>query len=162
MLNVFEVVDESGTPSRILCLIDALRAGIEGIDPRTIIGSIPLDASIDPDEFEPETLSLNPGFVQSITQFLNHYALNEGADELGIQARSISSGWLYLIDPRYTDEADPGPENILGAYPIDESGQIVPNSFVYNEKHRLFDNDLGVSALLRNRMFFDWLNPPAE
>lgn len=163
MLNVFEVEDDQGNRRHIVCYIDAMRAGVEGINPRTIIGDIPLEVSINPSEFRPETFRLNPGFVECVTEFLNEYALGDGAEALAEQAKSITTGWLYVVDPRFqTPDTDPGPENLIGAYAVDETGQIVPGGFLYNENHRFFDPEAGVSGLLQSQHFFDWLNPPVD
>ncbi len=47
---------------------------------------------------------------------------------------------------------------MLGAFAVDESGQIVPGSFQYNRNHVFFDQQSGVSGVLSDREFYDWLH----
>ena len=76
------------------------------------------------------------------------------------QAREITSGWLYVIDPR--DRTDPAAEpptaNVLGAFAVDDDGQVVPGSFQYNANHRMFDRTHGTSGILFDRAFYSWLH----
>ena len=161
LLNMFDVQDESGKIRHLICFLDSVRAGAEGINPKAIVGEIPVEGSVKPDEFDPKDFQLNAGFVENLTNFLNECgAISE---ELQTQARSITSGWLYLIDPRHQDpNVEPSDANTIGAFAVDDTGQIVPGSFLYNEKHRFFDPDSGMSGLLMNRDFYDWLNMPPK
>ncbi len=161
LLNLFDVQDESGKIRHLICFLDAVRAGAEGINPKAIVGEIPSDESVGPNEFDPKDFQLNAGFIESLTGFLNDCAPQSA--ELQAQARSITSGWLYLIDPRHHDpNSEPTDADTIGAFAIDDTGQIVPGSFLYNEKHRFFSTESGLSGLLMNRDFYDWLNAPAE
>jgi hypothetical protein len=81
--------------------------------------------------------------------------------EIQGQARTLPSGWLYIIDPRNTDsdEIDPPPTDLVGAFAVDDVGQVVPRSFQYNSNHALIDQDRGVTGLFSDRRFYDWLHP---
>ena len=46
----------------------------------------------------------------------------------------------------------------MGCFAVDGSGQIVPNSFMYNENHRWLEPASGVSGVLEDRRFYDWLH----
>ena len=50
------------------------------------------------------------------------------------------------------------PANVLGAFAVDDAGQVVPGSFQYNANHRMFDREFGTRALLFDRAFYDWLH----
>jgi len=161
MLNVYEIQDDTGANRRLLCLVDGVRAGAFGIDPRSIVGEIPYDAFTPTDQFEPSTFRLNPGFVESITKFMNEVA--SASPDIIEQAKAVTTGWLYIVDGRHKNREDePNTEDVVGAYAVDESGQVAPNTFVYNKEHKLFHEDTGVSGILTNADFYHWLHPAPE
>jgi len=158
LLNLFEVETE-GRRRHVVCFLDPVRAGALGIDSRAVIG----EYSPGPGgEFDLETFHLNPHFVTAFTLYMN--GVTAHASEVIDAARSERSGWLYLLDPRYRPgnaEETPG-RNLLGCFAVDDSGQIVPGSFQYNSQHVWFDPVDGVSGILRDRRFYDWLHPAPE
>ncbi len=154
LLNVFDVETEQGSKS-LLCFLDPIIAGIKGIDPRAIIG---IYNAAEGEDFNPDGFKVNPAFVESITGYMNEEAAT--SDEIVEQAKTLPQGWLYIIDPRDPHEGndDPPATNLIGAYAVDDSGQIVPGSFQYNEKHALFDRTHGVSGVLYDKTFYQWLH----
>ncbi len=154
LLNIYEI-DEDGQTRYLVCFLEPVMAGAKGIDGRSVVGEFePL-----PDgEFNPHTFQLNPEFVASLTDYMNADAIQ--AEELQRQAQESPSGWLYLIDPRHQEpSAEPPAGDVLGAFAVDDAGQVVPNSFQYNSHHLMFDPEKGPSALLMDRRFYDWLHP---
>ncbi len=153
-LNVFEVETEAG-PKSFLCFLDPVLAGIKGIDPHAIVG--PLSAATG-EEFNPDEFTVNPGFVDSFTHFMNDHAAQ--TPEIIAQAAAVASEWLYVLDPRdqAEDAEEPETVNVLGAFAVDEAGQIVPGSFQYNKNHTLFDRMHGISGILRDQQFYKWLH----
>jgi hypothetical protein len=154
LLNVYAVETENEVRS-FICFLDPILAGVKGIEPHAVIG--PYDATED-EPFDPLTFQVNPAFVDSITAYMN----NEGheSEALIAQASEIRSDWLYVLDPRDPgDGADEPPTvNVLGAFPVDDTGQIVPNSFQYNKNHRIFDVEFGTSGMLYDQKFYRWLH----
>jgi len=154
ILNVFDVETEDGTKS-LLCFLDPVIAGIKGINPRSIIG---LYGAAEGEDFNPDGFEVNPAFIEAITGYMNEEAA--GSDAIIEQAKTLPQGWLYIIDPRDPNEGqdDPPASNLLGAYAVDDSGQVVPGSFQYNENHALFDRSHGLSGLLYDKKFYHWLH----
>jgi hypothetical protein len=159
LLNLFEVADPEGEPHHIVAFVEPVRAGAEGIAARSVAGEyLPgPDGSFDAATFRP-----NPAFIEAFTAYMN--------DEVGRspslieQARGLSSGWLYVLDPRaeeVADDEDPPTGELLGAYAVDDVGQIAPRSFQYNREHLLFHPETGPSGLFRERRFYDWIHAPA-
>jgi len=97
---------------------------------------------------------------------LSGYMNEEGArnPDLLEQAAQHPGDWLYILDPRFSgaEGEEPPAGDLLGCYAVDGEGRIVPDSFLYNENHVLFDPDSGVSAVLYDRRFYDWLHPKPE
>ncbi len=157
LLNVFEVVAEEGGTRHLLAFIEAVRAGSSGIDPRSIVGEITPN---DEGGYDPTSLKLNPEFIGAFTDYMNEVqAVEPGIVE---QARSLPSGWVYIIDPRHVEEPDVNPPetDLVGAFAVDDIGQLVPQSFQYNANHALIDQERGMSGLFTDRRFYDWLHPP--
>jgi hypothetical protein len=154
LLNVFDIETENG-PTSLLCFLDPVLAGIKGIEPRSIIG---LYGAAEGEDFNPDTFEVNPAFVESITGYMNEEAAT--SKEIVEQAAALPEGWLYIIDPRDPNEGqgDPPAGNLLGAYAVDDAGQIVPNSFQYNKNHALFDRTHGLSGVLYDKKFYKWLH----
>jgi hypothetical protein len=155
LLNLFEVEHE-GSTRHVVCFLDSVLAGARGIDSRSVIGEFQPGAS---GEFDLASFRLNPEFVEAFTQYMNAEAIR--APEIVGQARDHASGWLYLVDPRAPDPAaDELPAGeLLGCFAVDSEGQLVPNSFQYNSNHLWFDPSSGVSGVLSDRGFYDWLHP---
>lgn len=159
MLNVYDVEIE-GAIRQLICFLDPIRAGQNGIDSRSIVGEFAEadDGSFDPLAFEP-----NPEFLEAFAQYMNEEAAH--TPDFIRDAAAQPGDWLYVVDPRFEEdeEADPPVEELLGCFSVDDEGRIVPMSFVYNREHRLFDPDSGMSGLLSDHDFYNWLNPvPGE
>jgi hypothetical protein len=154
LLNVYEIDTDRG-PASYLGFLDPVLAGAKGIEARAVVGEYTRGEG---DVFDPDAFRVNPAFVEAVTGYMNEEAGATAA--IAAQARSVESGWLYVIDPRdrTPDGEEPPPANVLGAFAVDDSGQVVPNSFQYNANHRMFDRDHGTSALLFDRAFYDWLH----
>jgi hypothetical protein len=155
LLNVFEVDD--GPKKRFLvCFLDGIRAGKVGIEGRCVVGEVAPDES---GEFHPDTFTLNPEFIAAFTDYMNTEAAREPS--LATQARTQPGGWLYVVDPRITDDPahEPPAEDLVGCFAVDGAGQIVPNSFQYNRQHLIFSPAAGVSGMLGDRRFYNWLHP---
>jgi hypothetical protein len=155
LLNVYEVVTD-GVRRHLVCFLDPILAGSRGIDPRSVIGEFTPGQSRG---FDRASFNLNPAFIEAFRSFMNEQpALTP---ELVEQALNHASGWLYVLDPRFRGPSgtEPGAADLLGCYAVDGTGQIVPNSFIYNENHVWFDPASGVSGVLSDRRFYDWLHP---
>ena len=152
LLNVYEVETEHG-PASLLCFLDPVLAGAKGIEPRSIVGEY---VTGEGGGFDPDGFRVHPAFVEALTGFMNEEAA-ETADVAG-RARTLASGWLYVLDPRDRsgDGAEPPTANVLGAFAVDDDGQVVPGSFQYNANHKMFDAEHGTSGVLFDRSFYDW------
>jgi hypothetical protein len=155
LLNVFEVTDDQGGLRHLLAFIEPVLAGSNGIDPRSIVGEITPNA----EGYDPRTLQLNPQFIEAFVSYMNEVqAISPAIKE---EARTLPTGWLYIIDPRNTDPEgeDPPPTDLVGAFAVDDEGQVVPQSFQYNANHVLIDQKRGLTGLFSDRRFYDWLHP---
>jgi hypothetical protein len=154
LLNVFEVETDEGM-KHLIGFLDPVLAGAKGIATRSVVGGFVPDAD---GEFDARTFRANPEFLAAFTDFMNDEPSR--SDEVVAQALTIPSQWLYIVDPRdeTPDDRDPPASQIVGCYAVDDSGQVVPNSFQYNAEHVWFCPETGVSGLLDDRRFFDWLN----
>lgn len=155
LLNVFEVTDDQGATRHLLAFIEPVRAGSSGIDSRSIVGEI---TPKDEGGYEPESLKLNPEFIETFGAYMNE--VQSITPEIVEQARTLLSGWVYIIDPRNTDAEgdDPPAADLVGAFAVDDAGQVVPKSFQYNSKHILIDQERGMTGLFSDRRFYDWLH----
>jgi hypothetical protein len=156
LLNVFEVPDNQGGPRHLLAFIEPVRAGSNGIESRAIVGEI---TPTDDGGYDSKSLQLNPEFIEAITDYMNE--VQALTPEIVEQARDLSSGWVYIIDPRSDDKAgtDPPTPDLIGAFAVDDAGQLVPNSFQYNDNHALIDQERGMTGLFSDRRFYDWMHP---
>jgi hypothetical protein len=159
-LNVYEVTIE-GAPRHLICFLDPILAGAKGIDHRWVVGEYTPKHD---QSFDAVSFRLNPSFVESLTGYMNE--VSSQSAEMIQEASEQTGGWLYVLDPRHREDPgnpdDPLAADLLGCFAVDESGQIVPNSFIYNANHRLFEEDLGVSGVFQDRRFYDWLHPRPE
>ncbi len=154
LLNVFQV-EVGGETRHLICFLDMVLAGARGIGERSVIGEF----TPSPDgSFDPTSFRLIPDFAETLTAYLN--AETGHAPEIIAQARTQPGMWLYLIDPRNPDgpEDDPPAADVLGCFAVDADGQVVPSSFQYNRNHLWFSPEAGVSGLLSDRRFYDWLH----
>jgi hypothetical protein len=55
--------------------------------------------------------------------------------EMRASARTNPNTWLYVIDPIFESEADVPPWGVVGAYPVDATGEI-EDAFQPNERYR--------------------------
>ena len=158
LLNVFEVV-EDGAHRHLICFLDPILAGAKGIDPRSVIGEF---TPTHEGEFDPDSFTLNTAFLEAFTGYMNEEATHSPG--LVRDAREHASGWLYILDPRHTLTGgdEPPASELLGCFAVDDSGQIVPRSFLYNENHVLFDPATGLSGVFSDRRFYDWLHPKPD
>ena len=154
LLNIFEIETPEG-PQYLVCFLEPMLAGSRGIEGKAVIGEF----TPGPDgDFDPYTFRLNREFTNSISGFMNEHALE--SDSLQQQAQASPGAELYLVDPRFDgSDGEPSPGDLLGSIQVDEDGQPVPGSFVYNSKHVMFDPHRGPSGLLMDRDFYDWLHP---
>ena len=162
LLNIYEVIDEAGAAHHLVAFVEPVRAGSEGIAARSVVGEFRPGPE---GEFDPATFQLNPPFIEAFTAYMNDEA--ERSPSLIEQARALASGWLYVIDPRaaadegdHAEDTDPPASELIGAFAVDDVGQIVPRSFQYNRAHVLFDPERGPSGLFRERRFHDWIHAP--
>lgn len=49
-------------------------------------------------------------------------------------ARKHPNGWVYRIDPKYLKSQDVPPEAIVGAWKVDENGEII-GEFIPNSRY---------------------------
>ena len=131
-------------------------AGIRGIDPRSVVGPYGKPGE---EEFDAEGFRVNPAFVEALVGYMNEEAsgspevVDRGPDHHGAAGSTSSTP---ATGPRPMGE--PPTANLLGAFAVDETGQVVPGSFQYNEKHAVFDREQGPSGVLFDRKFYDWLH----
>lgn len=155
LLNIFEVKEEAG-PRHYVCFLDPVLAGAIGIAEEAIVGEF----TPTPDgEFDPETFRLNARFVEAFERYMNDQAIDN--EELQALASQQPANRLFLVDPRQADDPDAevGDTNVIGHFQVDPIGVLMPDSFQYNERHLLFDPELGVSGILFDRQFYLWLHP---
>lgn len=155
LLNMYEV-EIDGAAHHLVAFLDVPLAGIRGIDSRAVVGEF----TPGPDgQFSAETFQLNPEFVGVVTQYMNEE--QSSSSDVVEQAAANPSAWLYVVDPRHTDApgVDPSAADVVGCFAVDDHGQVVPNSFQYNREHLLFHPEEGISGLLGDRRFYDWLHP---
>ena len=162
LLNIYEF-DHEGTTRHVVAFLDVVLAGSRGIDAASIVGDfVPGPGG----GFDPQTFRLNPEFAASIVGYMNDVTAR--SPEIVAEAAAQPGEWLYLIDPRFEPpgdpDADPEPPagEIVGCFAVDEAGQVVPASFQYNRNHALFDEVDGISGLLSDRKFYDWLHPRSK
>ncbi len=155
IVNVYEV-EVDGVKRSLICFLDPDDAKTIGIDVRAIVGEF----SPGPEgDFDPSTLAINSEFITSLTGYMNEQA--RVVESLIEDAKRNAGGMLYLLDPRYEprEGEEPPPTELIGAYVVDDTGAIVDDSFHYNDKHTFFDVAHGVSGVLADRRFYDWLHP---
>ncbi|MEU2431129.1 MULTISPECIES: type VII secretion system-associated protein [unclassified Streptomyces] len=63
-------------------------------------------------------------------------------DELRVQAKAAPGSWLYSIDPAYDPAGTVPPFAIIGAWPVDASGE--PGPFQHNPNYRPSPVSLGL------------------
>lgn len=157
LLNIYEVDEEFGK-RYFVCFLESVMAGAIGIPTRSIVGEFTPDAD---NEFDSETFERNEEFINAFVQYMNLEGVK--APELIAQAQSDPGGFLYLVDPRYAleeaEDDEPPAIQLIGRFLVDDRGRITPDSFEYNGEHVLFDPATGVSGILHDRRFYDWLHP---
>jgi hypothetical protein len=156
LLNIFEV-DEGARKRHLVCFLEPVMAGSQGIEGRCVVGEFTPDGG---GEFDVETFAVNPEFLEAFTEYMNAEAIHEPG--LIAQARQQESGgWLFLVDPRVELEpnVEPPATELIGCFAIDDAGAIISESFRYNEQHVLFNTQTGISGMLQDRRFYDWLHP---
>ena len=57
------------------------------------------------------------------------------SDEMREHARVLPNSWLYVLDPAVDPGAEVPPELVVGAYPVDERGELEPD-FQHNPAYR--------------------------
>jgi hypothetical protein len=157
--NVYEVKTQDGTTQHLLTFLKADRAVASGLEPRSIVGEVtPTDFG----GFDPLSLKLNPEFIEALTAYMNEVVAL--TPEVAEQARSCSMEWTFVVDPRNHDPSgqEPPPTEVIGAFAVNRTGQVVLGSFVYNQSHALIDQERGFSGIFSDLRFYDWLHPPVE
>ncbi len=158
LLNIFEVETENGT-RHLVGFQDPVLAGSVGLASHAMVGEFEPgpDGEFDPDSFEP-----NPEFVEAVVAYMN--IIPGLSPNLAEGARQIPGQRLYIVDPRNETpgDSDPPAEDVLGCFHVDDSGEIVADSFEYNDEHVWFSRDFGVSGLLSDRVFYEWIHPEAR
>jgi hypothetical protein len=160
LLNVYQVEDEAdGRTRHFIGFMDPVLAGAVGLASHALIGEFSprSDGSFDPDSFV-----VNDEFIAAVTAFLNGQP--EHSADLKDGAVQVPGQRLYVVDPRNDSPSnqDPPMYDVLGWFQVDGSGQIVPASFFYNPEHEWFSPESGISGLLHNRTFYEYLHPEAH
>jgi hypothetical protein len=155
LLNVYEV-ETNGVHRHLVCFLDVVLAGAVGIDSRSVVGQF--DPKPD-GGLDSRTFQANPLFIEVFAQYMNERAAL--SPEIVREASGRASEWLYVLDPRSAGRSteESSASDLIGCFAVDETGQIVPRSFQYNREHAWFDHDRGVSGVLSDRAFYDWLHP---
>lgn len=158
LLNVFDVEDENGT-RHLIALVEPVLAGAVGIDEACIVGEF--DPTSD-GGFDPQAFRLNRTFVETVERYINEVIRH--SPDIIAQAQATPGQPLALIDPRNTDPSDSAvpAADMLGRFEVDSEGKVVPDSFRYQFDHVLFDPKRGLSGLLEDQQFYDWLHPEAK
>jgi hypothetical protein len=154
LLNIYQI-EEDGQDRFLVCFLEPVLAGIQGIPTRAVVG----DFTPRPDgEFDPQTFRLNPEFVAAFALYMNEEMID--SPDLAEQGRRNPGGQLFLVDPRITGpeaQGEPDPADVLGWLTVEDDGAIQPESFTYNPDHVMFQPDRGPSGILMDRQFYDWL-----
>ncbi len=150
LLNIYDLETEDGVVSVSSASSTPVLAGAKGIEAQSIVGDHVTNAEGD---FDAEAFQVNPAFVEALTDFMNEETGGRVRGDLGPRPGAVTSEWLYVVDPRdrTAPEHEPPASNVLGAFAVDDTGQIVPGSFQYNANHRMFDRRYGTSGLLFER-----------
>lgn len=158
LLNIY-TVEHEGKTRHLVCFVDTVLGGAVGVAHECIVGEF--DPS-DDGEFDPQSFVPNPGFLKAIEQFINGSVLSSPDLQRAIEGAGARE--QYILDPRFDEEAGAEPEaaDVVGAFQIDEAGQIVQGTFRLNAGHLLFDPETGPSGLFSDRTFYDWLHPEAR
>jgi hypothetical protein len=158
LLNVYEF-EEDGQTRHVVAFMEPVLAGAVGLSSHAVVGDYTPGAD---GQFDVETFVPNPEFIEAVGEFLNAQPAN--SPELQEGARGSIAQPLFLVDPRCTTspDDDPEPEDVLGHFLVDEAGMIVPDSFTYNPQHAWFSIRSGVSGLLADRSFYEFLHPEAH
>lgn len=156
LLNIYEIEIE-GVTKHYIGYLDPVLAGARGIDTRSMVGEFtPTDFG----GFDPLTFSVNPEFLEAVVEFMNEQT--SASPDLAEGARSSPGERLYIVDPRNATEPgeseSPPAADVLGYYEVDDDGVIIPGSFHYNHEHTWFNPEFGLSGMLMDRFFYDWLN----
>jgi hypothetical protein len=155
LLNIYEVVNEEGVHHHFVCFLEPERAHEVGIDPRSVVGEF----TPGPDkQFDPATFVRNPAFIEALTGYMNGEAIL--APGIAVEAQKHANGWLYVVDPRcqQVEGKEPPGTDLLGGFAVDGAGKVVPDSFTYNDDHVWFDTEAGVSGVLSDTRFYEWLH----
>ena len=56
--------------------------------------------------------------------------------EMVLEAKKNPNGWVYVIQGNYKANVTIPPEAIVGAWEVDSSGNIMPDSFQTNPKYK--------------------------
>ena len=158
LLNIYEV-DHDGERRHFVCFLETARAQAEGINSDAIVGEF----QPGPDGgFDAETFRPNDVFVRSLTRYMNE-VVAATADVIRAAAHQ-TTGKLYVIDPRFPlqPNVEPPADEVVGAFDVGGDKAIAPGSFRYNDHHVWFHGGTGVSGVLNDRRFYDWLHAEAS
>lgn len=154
LLMVYVLDDTSGR-HHVICFQDPVLAGSVGVDVRTIVGRyFPTPEG----RFDPATFQFNTGFVLTVTDFMNRVVFED--PWLHQEAKHVAGGRLEVIDPRCVaaELTEIPMSEIVGWFAVDDSGLILPDSFLYNHNHLWFEPQFGTSGLLSLRSFYDFVH----
>ncbi len=154
LLMVYELDDTSGR-HHVICFQDPVLAGSVGVDVRTIVGRyFPTGEG----RFDPATFQFNTGFVLTLTDFMNQVVIEDAW--LHQEAKHVAGGKLEVIDPRCVSAEliEIPMSEIVGWFAVDDAGQILRDSFLYNHNHVWFEPRFGTSGLLSLRSFYDFVH----
>ena len=154
LLNIFEIETENGT-KHFVGFIDPATAEAHGIDSRCLIGDF---TPLEDGEFDVHTFQVNPDFIEAFTEYMNGDPSQ--AEDVISHALTIPGEALYIVDPRNKSDPqyDPPSHDVMGAFRVDSTGQVVANSFEYHAEYEWFSTASGVSGLLEDRRFYEWLH----
>ncbi len=155
LLNIFEV-QEGDRVRHVIGFQDAMLAGARGLTSHAMVGEYTPGAN---GEFDPATFRVNQEFIVAFVAYMNKRA--QESDEFVESALQRPGEPLYVIDPRFSGQADDEPvsADILGWYAVDAAGAVVPNSFTYNSQHAWFSMGSGASGVFHDRNFYAALHP---
>lgn len=158
LLMVYELDDTSGR-HHVICFQDPVHAGSLGIDVRSIVGRFQPDEQ---GQFNHATFQFNTAFVEQVSAFMNERVAHD--PNLAEEAKHVTEGRLEVLDPRcQMDQLSDVPiTEIVGWFAVDDSGQILADSFLYNHNHIWFEPRFGTSGLLSLRVFYDFLRRSAS
>lgn len=78
-----------------------------------------------------------PQYIMMIKRKINQKSMGDSilpSKEAILEAKKNPNGWVYVIDSAFENEEDIPPQAILGAWKVNEIGEIV-GEFIKNENY---------------------------